>query len=159
MNTCLGLMSIYNLIRKQHINAPLPEVWEFFSHPDNLRDLTPAYMNFKVTSEPYTGSIYAGQIITYTVAPIMGIPLAWMTEITHVQPGRLFVDEQRHGPYKLWHHQHHFEPTDNGVLMTDIVHYQLPLWILGDMAQSIFVARQLNSIFDFRKNAIALRFF
>ena len=94
--------------------------------------------------------MYAGQIIEYTVKPILGIPLYWMTEITHVQDLQFFVDEQRFGPYTMWHHQHHFKAIDGGVEMTDIVHYKLPLWFLGDIANSAFVKKQLNGIFDYR---------
>jgi ligand-binding SRPBCC domain-containing protein len=94
--------------------------------------------------------MYPGQIIEYKVSPVMGIPLYWMTEITHVQEGAFFVDEQRYGPYSLWHHQHHFAAIPGGVEMTDIVHYKLPFWILGDVANALFVRSQLRQIFDFR---------
>lgn len=151
-------MSIYRLERKQVINASLPDVWHFFSQAGNLMDITPAYMNFVVTSPPHQGDVYPGQVITYKVSPLLGIPLSWMTEITHVEPLRMFVDEQRYGPYKLWHHQHLFEETPDGVLMTDIVHYQLPLWVLGNIAHTLFVKKQLNTIFDFRKEAVNKRF-
>ncbi len=147
-------MSVYTLKRTQYIKAELPEVWAFFSNPDKLAEITPRYMNFKVTSEPHNGSIYPGQIITYTVSPILGIPLSWMTEITHVEPMRRFVDEQRQGPYRIWHHQHLFEEVEDGVLMTDIVHYQLPLSILGDLAHMLHIKRQVNSIFDYRESVI-----
>src|ERR1044072_8072318 len=88
--------------------------------------------------------IYPGQIITYKVSPVLGIPLFWMTEITHVVPGKLFVDEQRRGPYRLWHHQHHFEAVTGGVLMTDIIHYELPLGWLGELVRILVVRRQLD---------------
>ena len=88
-------------------------------------------MRFKTTSEPVRGEIYPGQIITYKVSPLFGIPLSWMTEITEVVKNELFVDEQKRGPYKLWQHKHYFEQKDSGVLMTDIVHYQLPFSLLG----------------------------
>ena len=108
-------------------------------------------MGFEITSDPdFNQEMYAGQVITYIVKPILGIPLAWMTEITHVQPGRFFVDEQRMGPYKLWHHQHHFKAIEEGVEMTDLVHYRLPLGFLGAIAQRLFVRRQLDEIFEYR---------
>ena len=94
--------------------------------------------------------MYPGQIIEYTVKPLLGIPLYWMTEITHVEEGKYFVDEQRFGPYSLWHHQHHFREVPGGVEMTDIVHYKIPLWILGDIANALFVRKQLQGIFDYR---------
>ena len=95
--------------------------------------------------------MYAGEIIEYTVKPLLGIPLYWMTEITHVEPMKYFIDEQRYGPYSFWHHQHHFKQTDKGVEMTDIVHYKMPFWLLGDLANSLIVKGQLKKIFEFRK--------
>ena len=115
-------------------------------------------MKFIVTSPPHTGDIYPGQIITYKVSPLLGIPLSWMTEITHVVPGKLFVDEQRQGPYSLWHHQHLFEQDGNGTLMTDIVHYKLPLGPLGVLAKSLFVGKQLEDIFEYRREVIEEKF-
>ncbi len=147
-------MSIHLLRRQQIIHGNPDAVWKFFSTPANLARITPPYMNFTVTSEDVGEEIYPGQIITYKVSPLLHIPLFWMTEITHVQQGKMFVDEQRKGPYKLWHHQHHFEPTDKGVLMTDVVHYRLPLGLLGAVAHSVFVRRQLEDIFDYRHHAV-----
>jgi ligand-binding SRPBCC domain-containing protein len=98
--------------------------------------------------------MYPGQVITYKVKPLLGIPLFWMTEITHVLPGKFFVDEQRFGPYSLWHHQHHFEAVEGGVMMTDIVHYKAPFGFLGDIAVSLFIKKQLNEIFEFRKKKV-----
>lgn len=151
-------MSVHQLIRKQLIKRPIDDVWDFFTDPKNLEKLTPDNMSFVITSENHDGIIYPGQIITYKVAPILNIPLFWMTEITHVIPNKLFVDEQRRGPYKLWHHQHIFEDTEEGVLMTDKVHYELPLSILGSVAHNMFVKRQLNDIFDFRMSAVEKTF-
>ena len=94
--------------------------------------------------------MYPGQIIEYNVKPVGGIPLYWMTEITHVSDRQYFVDEQRFGPYSMWHHQHHFKTIEGGVEMTDIVHYKLPLWFLGDIAHTLFIRKQLHGIFDFR---------
>ena len=94
--------------------------------------------------------MYAGQIIEYTVRPLLGISLYWMTEITQLEDKKYFIDEQRYGPFSMWHHQHHFNAVDGGVEMTDIVHYKLPFWFLGDIANSLFARRQLQSIFDYR---------
>jgi len=109
-------------------------------------------------SKVYSIKTYGGQIIEYTVRPILNIPLYWMTEITQVEHLKYFVDVQRFGPYSLWHHQHHFKAVEGGVEMTDIVHYKLPFWFLGDIANSLFVKRQLKSIFDYRFTAVAKRF-
>lgn len=152
-------MAVYTLKRVQRLPIPLEQTWDFFSSPGNLKDITPAYMGFEVTSDPaLLQKMYAGQIITYFVRPILGIPLFWMTEITHVEEGKFFVDEQRVGPYALWHHQHHFRPVPGGVEMLDLVHYRLPLGWLGDLANRLFVRRQLNGIFDFRKKVLEEKF-
>ena len=107
-------------------------------------------MGFKMIGLFPGDKVYAGQVLEYKVSPVLGIPLYWMTEITHVEAGKYFVDEQRFGPYSLWHHQHHFTIIDGGVEMTDIVHYKLPLWFLGDIANALFVRKKLKEIFDFR---------
>ena len=116
--------------------------------------ITPAFLGFKILSHSQGKAMYPGQIIEYTVKPVLGIPLYWMTEITHVDPLKYFVDEQRFGPYSLWHHQHHFKEVEGGVEMTDIVHYKLPFWFLGDLANSLFVQRRLKEMFDYRYNKV-----
>jgi ligand-binding SRPBCC domain-containing protein len=144
-------MSVYTLKRVQHLPISLEQAWDYFSSPQNLKDITPEYMDFQVTSDPeFLQRMYPGQVITYYVKPILRIPLFWMTEITHVVDHRFFVDEQREGPYKMWHHQHHFRAINGGVEMTDLVHYQLPLGILGRFAHWLFVEKQLKGIFDYR---------
>lgn len=152
-------MSVYSLKRVQRLPISLNEAWAFFSNPMNLQEITPAYMGFKVHSDPdFLQKMYAGQVITYTVKPVLGIPLFWMTEITHVADQQFFVDEQRVGPYSLWHHQHHFKAIEGGVEMTDLVHYKLPLGWLGNLAHLIFVKRQLQGIFDYRWKVLEERF-
>lgn len=151
-------MAVRSLLRHQFIPASPETVWAFFSDARNLSTITPDYMRFRVTSGDLPAAVYPGQIITYTVSPVLGIPLFWMTEITAVDPLRLFVDEQRAGPYALWHHQHLFEEQDGGVLMTDIVHYKLPLGPLGTFAYHLFVRKQLESIFEYRKAVVENRF-
>ena len=143
-------MPIYQLERKQLINAPIQDIWRFFSSPANLKVITPDYMNFVITSGELPQAIHAGQTITYKVSPILGIPLNWETAITEAVEHQYFVDEQKKGPYKLWRHKHVFEEKEGGVLMTDIVSYELPLGILGVMAHGLFVRRQLEGIFNFR---------
>ncbi len=147
-------MSVYKLERNQTIKSDIDTIWQFFSQPNNLAVITPAYMNFRIISDTGNGNIYPGQIITYKVSPLLGIPLFWMTEITHAERNRLFVDEQRIGPYKLWHHQHIFEEVDGQILMTDIVHYSLPYYMLGKIAHLLFVKRQLENIFEYRRQKI-----
>jgi ligand-binding SRPBCC domain-containing protein len=144
------MSKVYSLKSIQRIPIPLAQAWDFFSKPDNLKEITPGNMGFVIISEHHGGQMYAGQVIEYKVRPLLGIPLYWMTEITHVQDQQFFVDEQRFGPYSLWHHQHHFKAIPGGVEMTDIVHYKLPLWFLGDIANALFVKKQLQGIFDYR---------
>lgn len=98
--------------------------------------------------------MYAGQLIEYRVSPLLGIPMYWMTEITQVVEGKYFIDEQRFGPYSLWHHQHHFREVEGGVEMTDIVHYKIPMGILGVVADKLFVRKKLETIFDYRYVAV-----
>ena len=143
-------MAVHSIKTIQQIPADIKTVWAFFSNPQNLKAITPDELQFNVISKHHGNTIYAGQIIEYTVSPLLGIPLYWMTEITHVKDSEYFVDEQRYGPYAMWHHQHHFTSIEGGVEMTDIVHYKNPFWILGEAANSIFVRKQLESIFSFR---------
>ena len=152
------MSKVYSLKTIQQIPISLEQAWDFFSRPDNLKEITPSRLGFEIISKHHGTKMYPGQIIEYKVKPILGIPLYWMTEITHVQEQQYFVDEQRFGPYSLWHHQHHFSAIKGGVEMTDIVHYKLPLWILGDFANTIMVQAQLAQIFDFRFEAVEKRF-
>ena len=143
-------MAVYSIKTVQQLPIPLSQAWEFFANPANLQKITPGNMGFTTISKHHGEKMYAGQIIEYKVKPVLGIPLYWMTEITHVQDQEYFIDEQRYGPYSLWHHQHHFRPIDGGVEMTDIIHYKIPLWILGDIANTLFDKKQLDRIFDYR---------
>lgn len=149
---------VYVLQRVQRLPISVEAAWEFFSHPKNLFELTPPALNLKFTNELFGGAMYPGQIITYKVKPLLRIPLFWMTEITHVNKPHFFVDEQRRGPYSLWHHEHHFKQIDGGVEMTDLVHYALPFGPLGDVAHALFVKRQLQQIFEYRFQKTELLF-
>ena len=151
------MSKVYSLKTVQHIPVSLDKAWDFFSNPANLQTITPQKMGFKIISKHQGDKMYPGQIIEYTVSPVLNIPLYWMTEITHVEDKKYFVDEQRFGPYDLWHHQHHFKGTATGVEMTDIVHYKLPFWFLGDIAHGLFVKKQLEDIFEYRfKKVVSL---
>lgn len=143
-------MKIYNLTRKHILPIDIEEAWEFFSTPDNLSKITPKHMGFEILYRSGDSKMYAGQIIRYRVKILPGISAQWVTEITHVDDPNYFVDEQRFGPYSLWHHQHRFYQVDGGVEMIDEVNYAIPLGILGRLAHWLFVQRQLNAIFDFR---------
>jgi ligand-binding SRPBCC domain-containing protein len=143
-------MAIHSLEKIQTIPASLENVWDFISSPKNLREITPDYMGFEITSNQLSDRMYAGQIITYKVRPLLGIPLNWCTEITHVKEHEYFVDEQRQGPYQLWHHQHHIREVKGGVEMTDIVHYQVPLGFIGELFVPLIVTPKLKDIFQYR---------
>jgi ligand-binding SRPBCC domain-containing protein len=148
------MSKVYSLKTVQVLPISLEKAWDFFSSPANLAEITPKNLGFNIISKHHGEKMYAGQIIEYKVSPVLGIPLYWMTEITHVEQHKFFVDEQRFGPYSMWHHQHHFKEVPGGVEMTDIVHYKLPFWFLGDIANSVFVKKQLNDIFDYRFKAV-----
>lgn len=149
-------MKSYHLKFEQTLPVPIDTAWEFFSSPFNLSKITPKEMAFTVTSDIEEGSkMYPGMIITYKVSPLLGIKLDWMTEITHVEEGKYFIDEQRFGPYKFWHHQHHFEEAKPGlVIMKDMLTYGLPMGILGQAANSLLVANKLQQIFQYREKKI-----
>ncbi len=147
-------MAAHSIKTVQKIPITLEKAWEFFSDPANLQAITPTDMGFKIISKHNGSVMYSGQIIEYTVKPVLGIPLYWMTEITQVKDKEYFIDEQRYGPYNLWHHQHHFKEIEGGVEMTDIVHYKNPLWFLGKIANTLFVKKQLKGIFQFRINKV-----
>jgi ligand-binding SRPBCC domain-containing protein len=152
------MSKIYSFKKVQQIPISIEQAWDFFSSPANLKEITPAKLGFTIISKHDSYQMYEGQLIEYIVKPILGIPLYWMTEITHIKHQEYFIDEQRFGPYSLWHHEHHFKEMDGGVEMTDIVYYKLPLWFLGDIANALLVRRQLTNIFDFRTKAVETAF-
>ncbi len=144
---------IYTLMVEQFLPISIEKAWDFFSSPKNLALITPKHMGFKITSEE-PDSMFPGQIITYKVAPFPGIRTNWVTEITHVDHKRFFVDEQRFGPYSMWHHEHHFVESEKGVIMTDLVSYKIPFGFLGHIAQSLFVRKKLSDIFSYRMKVL-----
>ncbi len=151
-------MGFYQLHKTQKIPATIEQVWDFISSPDNLKKITPGYMGFNITSKLLSKKMYPGMIISYKVSPVLGLKMTWVTEITQVKEKEYFVDEQRVGPYAMWHHEHKIEPIEGGVLMTDIVSYQPPLGILGTIANTILIKKQLKKIFDFRTVAMERMF-
>ena len=146
-----------NVKRKEWVQViprDLEEVWHFFSRPENLNDMTPDDMDFNIITDIQGVEMYEGMIIQYKVSPMLGIKLNWVTEITHVRDRQYFIDEQRFGPYALWHHQHHFELVDGGVKMTDILNYKVPFGIIGDIANAAFVENRIEEIFQYRNKAV-----
>lgn len=147
------------LQRKQFVSAPPAEVWAFFSSPGNLAAITPAHMRFEIVGAA-PERMFAGQMIEYRIGVLPGITTRWLTEITHVREGEFFVDEQRIGPYRLWHHEHHFTraPDDRGVMMRDRITYDVGWGPLGDLLHAVWIGRQLDTIFDYRAQQIAAHF-
>ncbi|NRT11123.1 SRPBCC family protein [Flavobacterium sp. 14A] len=146
-------MKLYKKESVQYVNASLEECWAFFSSPKNLQKITPGDMGFQITD--FDGKdMYAGQIIQYKVSPLAGVKISWVTEITQVKDKAHFIDEQRFGPYAFWHHKHFFEATPQGVKMTDVVHYGLPLGFLGRIMNSLIVEGKLNEIFAHREKMV-----
>ena len=144
---------MYQYTSKQELPITMEKAWEFLSDPKNLKRITPDYMGFDIISGAER-KMFPGQIIQYRLTPILGIPFRWVTEITHVQEGEFFVDEQRFGPYTFWHHKHFIKKTENGVVMEDIVDYKLPLGPLGWLAHVLFVRGKVKQIFDYREKAL-----
>ncbi|HLP39941.1 MAG TPA: SRPBCC family protein [Fibrobacteria bacterium] len=143
--------------RLQILPISLPAAWTFFSDPRNLAEITPEGMGFDILSAP-PGRIYPGLILAYKVGLLPGIKATWVTEITHVRDLEYFVDEQRMGPYRFWHHEHHFRAVTGGVEVEDLVHYALPLGPLGRALAGRWVARRLTGIFDYRQAVLARKF-
>ncbi len=150
-------MKLFSLQYSQKLPISQQEAWAFFSDPANLAAITPPWLNFKVTSE-LPAEMYPGMIVRYLVHPFWGIPVGWVTEISHVQKPKYFVDEQRFGPYRFWHHQHHFCSIEGGVEMEDLVNYGLPLGVAGWWFNRILVRQKLEEIFAYRRKVLAERF-
>ena len=150
-------MKLYRLETIQKLPISIIEAWQFLSDPKNLKRITPDYMGFKIVKGAES-SMYAGQIIEYVVTPLLGISTTWVTEITHVKEPEYFVDEQRFGPYALWHHKHFIKPIKNGVEMVDLVDYKIPFGFLGRLAQPLVVYPKLKEIFEFRREALTKLF-
>lgn len=142
-------MKIYTKKSIQNLPISIEEAWNFISDPKNLKTITPDYMGFIIESGA-DRPMYAGQIIQYVVTPILGIKTKWVTEITHVVKNQYFVDEQRFGPYALWHHKHFIKEIPRGVQMEDIIDYKVPFGILGQMIHPFLVKPKLDEIFNYR---------
>ncbi len=151
-------MKVYHLKRTQFLPVTLSQAWDFFSSPKNLGVITPAEMNFRILHISGGDKMYAGQIIRYRVRIKSWLSVNWVTEITQVNEPYHFVDTQVSGPYRLWHHQHHFKEVEGGVEMTDELHYAIPFGILGRLVNALFVAREVNAIFDYRFSVLGTYF-
>ncbi len=144
-------MPVHTLERTQTIRASIRAAWDFFSNPRNLEKITPPSLGFNILSE-LPEKMYPGMFIRYRVRPLLGIPLTWVTEITQVDDGRYFIDEQRVGPYRMWHHEHHFRDLGDGrIELIDRVTYQLPFGWLSEPVHALVVKPQLAAIFAYRE--------
>lgn len=149
----INLMKIYRYHTKQNIPITKEKAWDFLSNPKNLKIITPDYMGFEILSGD-DREMFAGQIIQYIVTPIFGIKTKWITEITHVINNEYFVDEQRFGPYDLWHHKHFIKEINGGIEMEDIIDYKIPFGIIGQIIHPILVRPKLDEIFKYRKQKL-----
>jgi len=146
-------MKIYTKKSLQNLPITLTEAWDFLSDPKNLKTITPDYMGFIIESGA-DRPMFPGQIIQYIVTPVMGIKTKWVTEITHVEDKKYFVDEQRFGPYDLWHHKHFIREIPGGVEMEDIIDYKVPMGWLGQLVHPIIVKPKLDEIFEYRRKKL-----
>tara|TARA_B100000131_G_scaffold319338_1_gene365019 strand:+ start:890 stop:1354 length:465 start_codon:yes stop_codon:yes gene_type:complete len=144
---------VNKLFYSQKLPISLDEAWDFLSSPNNLKLITPESMNFKIIDWDKKKA-YPGQIIQYTVSPVLGIKIKWVTEITQVIRNSYFIDEQRFGPYSFWHHKHFIKEIDNGILMDDVIHYKIPFGLIGKILNKIYVQNKLDKIFKYRENKL-----
>lgn len=145
------------LKQEQFLRIGLDEAWSFFSTPRNLNRITPNDMTFEIVSD-VPDMMYEGMLINYRLRPMFNIPLRWCTEITHIREKEFFIDEQRIGPYRMWHHEHHFKAVDGGILMTDLLQYDIGKSVIGVIAGKLFVDLRVKEIFSFRYETLETYF-
>ena len=146
------MMHVYKA--EQFLPISIEKAWAFFSSPKNLSVITPPSMEFKILSDLEGEDIYEGMLIDYRVKPLLGIPVRWQTEISDVKENYSFTDQQLTGPYKVWKHTHTFIAQKDGILMTDEIHYKLPMGWLGTIVEKLIVRNKIKSIFEYRKNIL-----
>ena len=146
-------MEVFKLKYSQKLPISLNEAWDFLSSPNNLELITPKSMDFNITDWDKKKA-YPGQIIQYTVKPLLGIKINWVTEITQVKTNEFFIDEQRFGPYSFWHHKHFIKEVNGGIEMEDIIHYKIPLGFIGYMMNYLIIKNKLGHIFEYRRKKL-----
>jgi ligand-binding SRPBCC domain-containing protein len=146
-------MKIYCLKRRQLLPISLTEAWKFFSQPLNLPQITPPWLELKLTCT-VPEMMHAGMLITYRLKPLLGLPVTWISEITHAREPEFFVDEQRFGPYRFWHHQHLFKTVKDGTEISDIVHYAFGFGMLSPLLDRLFIQPRLKNIFEYRSDKL-----
>jgi ligand-binding SRPBCC domain-containing protein len=147
-------MKVFTLNKEILLPIPIKQAWSFFSNPVNLKRITPPEMNFDIISGNLPEKIFSGLMIQYSVSPLKGIKMKWLSEIKHVNEPFSFTDEQRSGPYSFWYHQHSFAEMGSNTRMTDLVYYSLPFFAIGSIAHSLFIRKKLEHIFNYRTKAI-----
>lgn len=150
----VATMKEYKVTYTDIIHADIDKTWEFFSSPQNLRLITPSYLDFNIVSKHLTNKIHPGMHISYAVRPLFGIKTTWVTVIKEVEEKKMFVDEQEVGPYKKWHHRHHFKEIEEGVRMTDVVTYAIGFGIVGKLLHYFIIKKRVDDIFKYRKKRI-----
>ena len=145
---------MFTLKYRQRVPLSLEACWEFFSSPANLKTITPTHLDFKMKSASYEGKMYPGQLIAYTIRPVLNFPIEWVTEITHVEELTYFIDEQRFGPYKFWHHEHRFYAISGGVEMVDTISYKVPFGFLGKLLNHLKIKSDIEEIFAYRRTKL-----
>jgi ligand-binding SRPBCC domain-containing protein len=148
---------IHSLKSIQFIPGSLEEAWDFFASPRNLKDITPAYMGFRILNE-IPDKMYPGLVISYNIRPLKFYPVNWITEITHVREMEYFIDSQLSGPYGIWHHEHRFRKTKGGVEMTDLLYYKLPFGWMGRLINFFFIRKKVEGIFLYRHKVLCDKF-
>jgi ligand-binding SRPBCC domain-containing protein len=146
------MMTIHRLHRELWIPRPLPAVFDFFSRPENLEQITPPWLRFRILTPPPI-AMKKGAVIEYALR-VRGFPMRWLTEIERWDPPHGFVDVQRKGPYRLWRHTHRFFEADGGTRIVDDVAYALPFGPLGSLVHRFQVARDVSKIFDYRTERV-----
>lgn len=154
LNALLIGMKMYLKEWQQVVPAEMNAVWEFFSRPENLNKITPKDMDFEIVTKLEGLEMYPGMLVRYIVSPLPLMKSDWVTEITAMATHKYFIDEQRFGPFTFWHHQHHFKATDDGVLLTDILHYAVPFGPVGRMVNAIMINKRIDDIFTYRQAVI-----
>lgn len=158
VNESLNFMKIYHLRQKQFLPVSLQDAWDFFSNPRNLDEITPPRLQFRIVNVSEDRGVYAGQFIRYNIRLLPYVWVGWLTEITAARDREYFIDDQRSGPYALWQHRHAFREVPGGVEMSDEVTYALPFGFLGEWVHRIFVRRELDSIFAYRRTVLEKKF-
>jgi len=152
-------MKGYTFKAEQFLPIDIEEAWDFFSSPKNLARITPPEMEFRILSKLDDKGIYEGMRIHYLVRPLLGIPMKWESEIGPTKRLEYFSDRQMKGPYKVWDHKHTFEKVEGGVMMKDVVYYELPMGFLGTIAHNLIVRKKIENIFAFRKQTLEKLFY